>query len=32
MLDATDADLSAFDSAGGKMILWTGWSDPALTA
>jgi feruloyl esterase len=32
MLDATDPDLSAFRAAGGKLILWHGWADPALTA
>ena len=31
-LDATDPDLSAFKAAGGKLILWHGWSDAALTA
>ena len=32
VLDATDSDLGRFRDAGGKLILWTGWSDPALTA
>ena len=32
ILDATDADLGPFRDAGGKIIFWTGWSDPALTA
>lgn len=32
LLDATEADLGPFRDAGGKLILWTGWSDPALTA
>lgn len=32
ILDATDPDLRPFRDAGGKLILWTGWSDPALTA
>ena len=32
VLDATDPDLGPFRDAGGKLILWTGWSDPALTA
>ncbi|MGD8873352.1 MAG: tannase/feruloyl esterase family alpha/beta hydrolase [Gemmatimonadota bacterium] len=32
MLNATDTDLTAFRTAGGKLILWNGWSDPALTA
>ena len=31
-LDATNPDLGPFRDAGGKLILWTGWSDPALTA
>lgn len=30
--DATDTDLSAFKAAGGKLILWHGWMDAALTA
>ena len=32
LLDATDADLSAFSGSGGKLIMAHGWSDPALTA
>lgn len=28
---ATDPDLSAFRDRGGKLILYHGWSDPALT-
>jgi len=32
ILDATDPDLGPFRDAGGKLILWTGWSDSALTA
>ncbi len=32
LLNATNTDLSAFDVSGGKLILWTGWSDHALTA
>ncbi|HUF76570.1 MAG TPA: tannase/feruloyl esterase family alpha/beta hydrolase [Longimicrobiales bacterium] len=32
LLNATDTDLSAFEVAGGKLILWTGWSDHALSA
>lgn len=32
VLDATDADLGRFRDGGGKIIFWTGWSDPALTA
>lgn len=31
-LDATDADLSGLQQAGGKLLLWHGWSDAALTA
>ncbi len=30
--DATDPDLSEFKKAGGKLILWHGWVDAALTA
>ena len=30
--DATDADLSGLKRAGGKLLLWHGWSDAALTA
>jgi feruloyl esterase len=32
ILNATDPDLSAFDRSGGKLILWQGWSDSAITA
>ena len=32
LLNATDTDLSGFRTAGGKLILWTGWSDPAIPA
>ena len=32
LLDATDPDLSAFAARGGKVILWHGWSDYALSA
>ena len=32
LLNATDTDLSAFKTAGGKLILWNGWSDPAIPA
>ena len=32
LLNATDPDLSAFRDTGGKLILWHGWSDSALTA
>jgi feruloyl esterase len=31
-LNATNADLSDFSAAGGKLIMWHGWSDAALTA
>lgn len=30
--DATDTDLSGLKTAGGKLILWHGWVDAALTA
>ncbi len=30
ILNATDPNLKAFQSRGGKLILWHGWSDPAL--
>jgi len=32
ILNATDTDLSGFKTAGGKLILWTGWSDSAIPA
>ena len=32
LLNATDPDLSEFRDAGGKLILWHGWSDAGLTA
>jgi feruloyl esterase len=32
LLNATDPDLSSFRDRGGKLILWHGWSDAALTA
>jgi len=32
VLNATDTDLTAYRDAGGKIIYWTGWSDPALSA
>ena len=32
VLNATDPDLSVFKSRGGKLLLWHGWSDPALSA
>jgi feruloyl esterase len=31
LLDATDADLGRFRDAGGKLILWHGGADPALS-
>jgi pimeloyl-ACP methyl ester carboxylesterase len=31
-LNATDPNLDAFKASGGKLVLWHGWSDPALTA
>ena len=31
-LNATDPDLKAFHSAGGKLILYHGWEDPAIPA
>src|ERR1035437_3759968 len=30
ILDATDADLSAFEKRGGKILMYYGWADPAL--
>jgi tannase/feruloyl esterase len=30
-LNATNPDLSAFKARGGKVIMWHGWADPALT-
>jgi len=32
ILDATDPNLTAFKAHGGKLLLWHGWSDPALNA
>jgi feruloyl esterase len=32
LLNATDPDLSRLRDGGGKLILWHGWSDAALTA
>jgi feruloyl esterase len=29
--DATNPDLSAFRAHGGKLILWHGWADPAIS-
>jgi tannase/feruloyl esterase len=31
VLNATDPDLTAFRRRGGKLILWHGWSDPAIS-
>lgn len=31
-VDVTNPDLSPFKARNGKLILWHGWSDPALTA
>ena len=31
-LNATDANLSAFKARGGKLILYHGWNDPAISA
>jgi len=31
-MNATDPNLDAFKARGGKLLLWHGWSDPALTA
>jgi feruloyl esterase len=32
ILNATDIDLSKFKQSNGKLILWNGWSDSAITA
>ena len=32
IVDATDTDLSAFKASGGRMIIWHGWSDAAMSA
>lgn len=32
MLDATDPNLKPFKDRGGKLILWHGWNDPAISA
>ena len=32
MLNATDPNLDAFKARGGKLVMWHGWSDPALSA
>ncbi len=31
-LNATDTNLDAFKKKGGKVVMWHGWADPALTA
>jgi len=31
-INATSPDLDAFKARGGRLILWHGWSDPALSA
>ncbi len=31
-LDATDANLAAFKARGGKLVLYHGWNDPAISA
>jgi MFS family permease len=31
-LDATDSNLKPFGMRGGKLILWHGWNDPAISA
>jgi feruloyl esterase len=31
-LNATSPDLDAFKRKGGKLLMWHGWADPALTA
>lgn len=31
LMDATDPDLSSFQARGGKIIMYFGWADPALT-
>src|SRR5213078_3741179 len=32
ILNATETNLDAFRAKGHKLLLWHGWSDPALTA
>ena len=32
MLNATDPNLDAFKASNGKLVIWHGWSDPALSA
>jgi len=31
LFDATNPDLSPFEAAGGKLILWHGWADPHIS-
>ncbi|KAL4164592.1 hypothetical protein KRP22_004457 [Phytophthora ramorum] len=31
LLDSVSADLSEFEAAGGKLILWHGWADPQIS-
>lgn len=31
-LDATSTDYSAFKARGGKLLIWHGWADPAVSA
>lgn len=31
-LNATSTDYSAFKARGGKMLIWQGWADPAISA
>ncbi len=31
LMDATDPDLSSFQARGGKIVMYFGWADPALT-
>jgi hypothetical protein len=31
-LDATDPNLAAFEARGGKLVLYHGWNDPAISA
>lgn len=32
VVNAVDPDLAAFDARGGKLLVWHGWSDPAIAA
>ena len=31
LYDATDTDISPFQKAGGKLLMWHGWSDPHIS-